>query len=190
MKRNDQENEAAPPVWERISSEPQHEYASFSTRLDRVRSPEDGDTHEYDIIESADAVTVVALTRGGELVMVDQFRHGVRRAELEFAGGVIDPGESPVECGVRELQEETGFVGDAPELLGTLSLNASWQTTLVHVVRVRAAERRSEKELDDGEDTRVRVVPVEEAMRRVAEGSFCSSVAIAALALHLWGKDA
>ena len=35
-------------------------------------------------------------------------------------GGGVDPGESDLEAGVRELQEETGLVVDAGDLVGPL----------------------------------------------------------------------
>ncbi|KJS56979.1 hypothetical protein VM98_04245 [Streptomyces rubellomurinus subsp. indigoferus] len=39
------------------------------------------------------------------------------REHWQFPGGTIDLGEGPVECAVRELEEETGIVQEAGELL-------------------------------------------------------------------------
>ena len=39
-------------------------------------------------------------------------------------GGVLDPGETPVECAVRELREETGLVPTRPlELVGLIPMH-------------------------------------------------------------------
>ncbi|GAA0676130.1 NUDIX hydrolase [Kitasatospora atroaurantiaca] len=39
------------------------------------------------------------------------------REHWQFVGGTIDVGENPQECATRELQEETGIVNEAGELL-------------------------------------------------------------------------
>src|SRR5208337_964796 len=45
---------------------------------------------------------------GGELLLVEQFRHGNDASTLEVIGGVCDPGEEPGFTARRELLEETG----------------------------------------------------------------------------------
>jgi len=186
----DQEDGTPVAPWERISSEVRHEYKIFHTRRDRVRSPTDGEEHEFDVIQAPDAVTVIALTPAGEMVLVEQFRHGTREVVLEFPGGVLDEDESPLECGPRELLEETGYSGRDPELIGTISLNASWQDTLIHVVRLRDVVLSDDKDLDESEDTRVRLATVDDLQATIRKGGFNTAVAIAALGLHLWNDGA
>jgi ADP-ribose pyrophosphatase len=44
-----------------------------------------------------------------------QYRPPVDQVVIEVPAGLIDPGETPEECAVRELKEETGYVGVAEE---------------------------------------------------------------------------
>jgi ADP-ribose diphosphatase len=44
-------------------------------------------------------------------VLVRQERQPVGRAVLELPAGLLEPGESPLECARRELREETGLHG-------------------------------------------------------------------------------
>jgi ADP-ribose pyrophosphatase len=64
-------------------------------------------TREY--IVHPGAVMVVPMLDDGRLVMERQFRYPMDRVMLEFPAGKIDAGEPPFVCGVRELEEETGY---------------------------------------------------------------------------------
>jgi ADP-ribose pyrophosphatase len=44
-----------------------------------------------------------------------QYRPPVDKIVIEVPAGLIDAGETPEECAVRELLEETGYVGVAGE---------------------------------------------------------------------------
>ncbi len=176
----------APAPWELLSSKHLADYEMFGVRRDRARSPRNGVEQDFNIAEAPDGVTLVATTPAGELVMVEQFRHPLRRVTLETPAGVVDEGESPVEAGLRELREETGYLAGHAEHVGTLTLNPSWQTTRVHVVVVRDARPRAEQEPDEAEDLRVRLVPVGEVERRVAAGEIDACVVVSALALARW----
>lgn len=181
--------DSRPPDWTLEHSEPLADYEIFSVRRDRVRSPEDGSLHDFHVAESPAGVTVLAFTPEDELVLVRQFRHPLRAVSLETPSGIVDEGEDPSLAALRELREETGFEGSHPEILGTMVLNPSWQTSRVHVVRVRGARRTAEKELDAGEDTRVLCVSMGEALAKVRSGEIAAAVSLGALAYHTCADD-
>jgi ADP-ribose pyrophosphatase len=60
-------------------------------------------------------VTILHKTTGPELLLQKQFRPPIGKIVIEIPAGLIDEGETPEECAVRELQEETGFIGIAEE---------------------------------------------------------------------------
>ena len=49
--------------------------------------------HEY-----SEWATVLAVTEARDVVLVWQYRHGVKQTILELPGGVIDPGENPLDA--------------------------------------------------------------------------------------------
>ena len=175
-----------PRPWERLSTRRVAGYEMFDVREDRSRSPKDGKEQTFHIAESAGGVVIVALTDDDRVVMVEQFRHARRKVGLELPAGVVDEGESPEEAAARELREETGYAGEAPRILGCIDLNPSWQVTLVHVALVRGAKRAAEKDEDESEDIRVRLVSIPEVRRLVDSGEVDAGSIIAALALWEW----
>lgn len=178
-----------PRGWEVLDETQEGDFEIFRARRMRARSPRDGEEHTFHIADAPDGVMVVALTPGGELVMVEQWRPPLQRVTLELPAGIIDPGETPEQAAVRELREETGYGGGEPECIGCLVLNPSWQTTRLYTVVIRGARREGEKELDEAEDTRVCCITVDEARRRVLLGEIDTAPVVGSLALFSWRHD-
>lgn len=173
--------ESSPPPWELVSSQRLHEYDRLRIRVDRVRSPRTGEVLSHEIVEGPDGVAVLALTGEREIVLVEQYRPAIRQSSLEIPGGLMEAGEDAATTGLRELQEETGFVGTDARVLGTLALNPSWETSRVHVVLVVGARRAAPQDLDAGEDVRVRSVPVDGVWDLVRAGEIDAATVVAAL---------
>ena len=71
-------------------------------------------------VEMADYVSVLAMTKERQVVLVRQYRPTVEKSTLEFPSGYVEKGESPEEAAKRELFEETGYSAPKMELLGSL----------------------------------------------------------------------
>lgn len=52
---------------------------------------------------------------GPEILLQKQFRPPVEKIVIEVPAGLIDAGETAEEAAVRELKEETGYVGTVSE---------------------------------------------------------------------------
>ena len=78
----------------------------------------DGREHAYDLVAHPDAVTLLPITKAGEVILVSQYRIGAQGYLLELPAGVMDAGESPLESAHRELREETGLDSDMLVPLG------------------------------------------------------------------------
>src|SRR5918999_6569612 len=103
--------------WPKVRTRQLGDFRIFSLRSEEKISPRTRLPHEFFIIDCVDWVNVVAMTPDNQLVMVEQFRHGSQTVELEIPGGTMDAEDgTPLATGARELQEETGYVGDAPQL--------------------------------------------------------------------------
>lgn len=104
--------------------------------------------------------TLIYAQRGDQVLML--YRHKEPNLGLWIApGGKIDPGESPRECAVRELHEETGLRAVAPELravITELSPDPGWQWLMfVYCTQVEAGEAWG-----DGREGRLQWFPISE----------------------------
>lgn len=81
---------------------------------------ENGGTAEREMILHPGGVGIVAVDEQGRLLMVRQYRSGAGAETLEIPAGKRDPGETPEQCGRRELEEECGLVAGRLEPLAVL----------------------------------------------------------------------
>jgi len=172
-----------PRRWTVLGTEFLQDCAVFSVSQMSSRSPRTGETHRFYRIDSPDWVNIVPVTPAGEVVMVKQFRHGLNDFTIEIPGGMVDPGEAPVEAAAREMLEETGYRGREIVPLGGANPNPALFGNTLHVFLARDAERVAEIRNESTEETQVVLVSPEELVGLVRDGSVNHALVIAALYL-------
>jgi 8-oxo-dGTP pyrophosphatase MutT (NUDIX family) len=155
----------------------------FQLRKERFRSRKSNLAHDFYVVHLADAVNVIALTPDRRILLVEQFRAGSGMDSLETPGGLIDPGEDPLEAGVRELREETGYIGDDPVLIGSVWSCPSLLTSRITTILIANARKVSDPKCDEGEELRLELVPSREIPRLIRDGRIGHALAVQGL---LW----
>lgn len=171
--------------WETAAPEPLLETRIFTVHQRRARSRQSAKEGAFVYLDAPDWVNVVAVTPDAEVVMIEQYRHGLDRVTLEIPGGMVDPGESPLEAGLRELREETGFAGANAELIGRVSPNPAIQSNWCHTVRVPDVTRVGEQQLEGNEEIAIRLVPLTEIRPLIAKGIIHHALVVSGLSHHL-----
>lgn len=146
-----------------------------------VKCCRSGREKDFYLFDFPDWVNVVAVTPDNRLVMIRQFRYGSRRSEIEIPGGMIDPGEDPVTAACRELQEETGYVGTDPVIIGKVCPNPAIQRNFCYTVLVRGACKTASPKLDDMEDIECFLHSYEEVEALIKEGTINHGLVLNAL---------
>lgn len=170
-----------PKPWIHAEPELLEDCRVFRVTRAPARSPETGQQHTFYRIDADDWVNVVPVTAQNEIVMVRQYRHGVRALTLEIPGGIIDPGESPAQAAARELLEETGYRGDVPQALGSVSPNPAVFGNRCYSFLIRGAEPVAAIQNSATEETVVELVPASALPGLVRGGEIDHALVVAAL---------
>jgi len=134
------------------------------------------------ILDTVNWVNVVATTADGNLVMIEQFRHGSGTVELEIPGGMMDPHDaSPEAAGIRELREETGYAGENPRIIGEILPNPAIMSNTCFTVMVENSRCLHPVEFDHGEDLITRLVPIDDIPDLVSTGKIRHSLVVVGL---------
>ena len=133
------------------------------------------------MLHSGDWVLALPITADGKLVMVRQYRFGVRDLSTEVPGGIIDPGEDPRVAAVRETEEETGFAGGRATLLGTCAPNPAIQANRCHFVLIEDVHPTGRRAPDEHEEIEVLAVAPQAALAEALTQPAQHSLALLAL---------
>lgn len=158
--------------WEHIKSEELADLRLFKARADYVVNPLNGKEVKVFILSGNDSVNVLALTKEGRAVMVDNYRFGIGTYILELPGGMVDDGEDHQQAAKRELLEETGYAAREWHYAGCVASNPVFMDSYVHHYLALDAELVQPADLDDGEDIRVREMSLDEVRQMLFDGQF------------------
>jgi 8-oxo-dGTP pyrophosphatase MutT (NUDIX family) len=166
--------------WDVIRSENVNSYKVFSTRRDISLSPLTREEHDFYVIEAPDWVNVIAVTPDDEIVLIEQYRHGIRSITLEIPGGMVDVGESPLEAGKRELLEETGYESNEWVCIGKINPNPAIQNNACYTYLAINAKRVQVPSFEGTEDITTSLTPSTNIMNLVAEGKITHALVVVA----------
>ena len=155
--------------WEILSREQVEDFGIFQIQKKRVRSPRTGEISEALSAQFSDWVLVLALTSQNEVVMVNQYRHGVEQVCLELPGGLVDPNDdSPDVSADRELLEETGYKAGKLTCTGECFPQPAILSNKCYFYLAEDTVSVQAQELDAGEDIEIVKVPLKSIPARIA----------------------
>lgn len=182
-------NKNLPSPWDLQADELHSDCRIFEVRKQRLKRRSDGVEGDFFVLNTNDWVNVLAITPQNELILVRQFRYGTQDYSLEPPGGVVEKDEDPLIAGIRELQEETGYVGENPELLGVVRPNAAILSNRCHVMLVRNAKKTAELNFDQHEELITELYPLNELKDLVKKGEISHSIGLNAILMLLLEMD-
>ncbi|QDP40531.1 NUDIX domain-containing protein [Radiobacillus deserti] len=135
----------------------------INVQVDEVELP-DGKTSKREIVKHPGAVAIIAITKDQNIVMVEQFRKPLEKSIIEIPAGKLEPGEEPMTCAKRELEEETGYTSDHLEFITSFYTSPGFADEIIHIYAARNLSRLEvQKDLDEDEFVEVMECSLEEA---------------------------
>ena len=145
----------------------------ISLDVDVVRFP-DGSVGELEMIRHPGASAVVPFLsdpRGEDpqILMIRQYRYAAEGYLLEIPAGRLDPGESPRNCALRELKEETGCSAEQVDHLFTMYTTPGFTDEKIHLFMATGlVAGESKRESDEFLD--LEPMPLSRALKLVEAG--------------------
>lgn len=133
-----------------------------------------------DVVETRNAVTLVAVDNDGNVLLVRQFRWAAGVALLEAPAGMLEPGEDPENAAHRELREETGHAADSLVHLGDFWMAPGYSTEYMYCY-LATGLRPDPLPADEDEDIELVPVPWDDIPRLIREGAILDAKSISAL---------
>ncbi|MCP9452446.1 MAG: NUDIX hydrolase [Nitrospira sp.] len=136
--------------------------------IEQVLLP-NGETVELETIRHPGAAAVVPIKDDGRVVLVRQFRHAAGGFIYEIPAGKLQPGEDPVRCAERELEEEVGYRASSFTLLCSILTAPGFADEVIHIYQATGLAKGCQH-LDRDEVLEVIEMSLPEAIKKIDAG--------------------
>ena len=163
-----------------LASETIYEGRVIKLLRDRVSMPGGGDAVR-EVVVHPGAVGVVAYDDRDRIMMVNQYRHPVRKRLWELPAGLLDvAGEPASTAAKRELAEEAALSAQRWDtLIDTFSSpGMSDEATRIFLAREITALSPEYVQFDEEADMELAWVPLDDALFRVMQGDITNALAV------------
>ena len=147
--------------------------------VDTVQLP-NGVTVDLETIRHPGAAAVVPVKDDGTVVLIRQFRHAAGGFIYEIPAGKLAPGEDPLHCASRELEEEVGYQASSFELLSSIFTAPGFADEVIHVYKAIGLTK-GRQQLDRDEVLEVIEMSLSEAISKSEDGTIRDAKTIVGL---------
>jgi len=99
---------------------------------------------------------------------------------IEIPAGTMEPGESPLNCAKRELEEETGFIANELVELSHIHMLPAYSDEKIYLYLAKNLSV-SQQNLDEGEIIHTVKYSLDETMRLINNGRITDALTIMAI---------
>ena len=154
----------------------------INVRCDDAALP-DGKPCTREFVEHGGGAAVLYV-RGGEVLLVKQFRYAYGEELYEIPAGKLEKGEDPALTAARELEEETGWIPEKVEHLYTMYPTPGYTNEKIYIYRAEGV-REGVVHPDEDEFLSAAFYPVDKVVSMIRGGSIRDAKTIIAVFSYL-----
>lgn len=140
-----------------------------SLQVDEVLLP-NGQTSKREIVKHPGAVAIIAITDDNKIVLVEQYRKALERTIVEIPAGKLENGEDPLNCAIRELEEETAYTSENLTWLTSFYTSPGFANEMIHLyVATGLTKKQDAAPLDEDEFINIVELTLDEAIAYVKD---------------------
>jgi len=149
----------------------------FNLKVDEIEY-DSGNKGIREVIVHPGGAVVIPVTNEGKLVMVTQIRYPFQTTLLEFPAGKLDIDEDPLDCAVRELEEETGYKAAKVNKLGKIYTAPGYCTETLHIYVAQELKKGGHKREEGEQGMEVFELSFEEIEKKINNGEILDAKSI------------
>jgi len=109
-----------------------------------------------------------------QILLIRQFRPVIQAWAWEIPAGLIDPGEDPLTCATRELEEETGWVAEKVEPVAAIHTSIGFTDEVIHIFK-GIGLKQTRKDLESTEVIEEKFCTRDEVLKMIAHREITDS---------------
>lgn len=131
--------------WKLISRKKVYDGSPYiNISIDTVELPNGNIIDDYHRIEVNDAVMLLVQNENNELLVYNEYRHGLGEVSYTFPAGGIEKNETIEDTAKREMLEELGFEFDNCRLLKKYIVSGSYMFSELNFISIKGIKKISE----------------------------------------------
>lgn len=137
----------------------------------------------YSFIKIKPGICAIIETEKG-FVVLKEYRYPIKSWTYEFAAGIIDEGETPVEAAIREIKEETGFIADEIKELGIFYPSFGATDEMIYLFHAKCS-LKADAETEFSEFIKYEIMSEQEVGQLIRSGAFKHGAGLSAWLKYL-----
>lgn len=139
-----------------------------------------GKQSSREIVNHPGGVVVIAYKDKETILLVEQFRKPIEKNILELPAGKLEKGEDIELCGIRELEEETGYKAKEFKYLGKIVSSPGFCDEYIYIYKAEDLYKGEDNLGDEDEFISVKEMKVDKVKEMIKSGEIIDAKTISA----------
>lgn len=133
-----------------------------------------------EVVNHPGGVAILAYKDENTVILVEQFRKPIEKILLELPAGKLEKGEDIELCGIRELEEETGYKAKEFKYLGKIVSSPGFCDEYIYIYMAKGLYKGQDGLGDEDEFINIREIKIDNIKEMIKNGEIIDSKTISA----------